>query len=86
MQLVVVTFCCLVSACLTSAFAEERPEKPNIVLILTDDLGLQDVQCYDIDEPSPMETPYIDRLAKRGVITWQGYAPPQLVLLLDAQS
>ncbi len=52
-----------------------RPEKPNIVLILTDDLGWQDVKCYDIDEPSPMETPHIDGLAKKGVMFWQAYSP-----------
>ena len=45
-----------------------RPEQPNVVLILTDDLGWQDVHCYDIDEPSPMETPNIDRLASQGPI------------------
>ena len=55
--------------------AQERPGKPNIVLILTDDLGWQDVKCYDIDEPSPMETPNIDSLAKQGVKFWQAYAP-----------
>jgi arylsulfatase A-like enzyme len=55
--------------------ADDRPAKPNIVLILTDDLGWQDVQCYDIDEPSPMETPNIDALAQRGVMFWQAYAP-----------
>ena len=55
--------------------AQERPGKPNIVLILTDDLGWQDVKCYDIDEPSPMETPNIDALAKKGVKFWQAYAP-----------
>ena len=39
--------------------------KPNVVLILIDDLGWQDVKCYDIDKPSPMETPNIDALAKK---------------------
>ena len=52
-----------------------RPEKPNVVLILTDDLGWQDVKCYDIDEPSPYETPNIDALAKKGVLFWQAYSP-----------
>lgn len=52
-----------------------RPEKPNIVLLLTDDLGWQDVKCYDIDEPSPYETPHIDALAKKGVMFWQAYSP-----------
>ncbi len=55
--------------------AANRPEKPNIVLILTDDLGWQDVKCYDIDQPSPMETPNIDALSKRGVMFWQAYSP-----------
>ena len=55
--------------------AQERPGKPNVVLILTDDLGWQDVKCYDIDDPSPMETPNIDALAQKGVKFWQGYAP-----------
>ncbi|MDB9741406.1 sulfatase [Akkermansiaceae bacterium] len=52
-----------------------RPEKPNIVLILTDDLGWQDVKCYDVDKPTPMETPNIDKLAAKGVKFWQAYSP-----------
>ena len=58
-----------------ACFSNERPAKPNVVLILTDDLGWQDVKCYDIDEPSPMETPNIDSLAKQGVKFWQAYSP-----------
>jgi arylsulfatase A-like enzyme len=54
--------------------ANDRP-KPNVILILTDDLGWQDVKCYDIDKPSPYETPNIDRLATEGVKFWQAYSP-----------
>jgi len=58
-----------------SADDKDRPEKPNVILLLTDDLGWQDVKCYDIDEPSPMETPNIDALATKGVMFWQAYSP-----------
>jgi arylsulfatase A-like enzyme len=70
-------FAILSAALLTSVGLADtpRPAKPNIVLILTDDLGWQDVKCYDIDEPSPMETPNIDRLATQGVMFWQAYSP-----------
>jgi arylsulfatase A-like enzyme len=60
---------------LAAATAEEQSVKPNIVFILADDLGWQDVKCYDVDEPSPYETPHIDALAGKGVLFWQGYAP-----------
>lgn len=59
----------------THLWAAERPQQPNIVLILADDLGWQDVQCYDIDEPCPMETPNIDAFSLRGVKFWQAYSP-----------
>lgn len=55
--------------------ASERPAKPNVLLLLADDLGWQDVKCYDIDEPAPMETPNLDALARRGVMFWQAYSP-----------
>lgn len=62
----------LVMGC--TAFSQ-RPEKPNVVMILTDDLGWQDVGCYDIDDPSPYETPNIDKFSKQGVKFWQAYSP-----------
>lgn len=55
--------------------AADRPANPNVLLLLTDDLGWQDVKCYDIDDPSPTETPNIDALASRGVKFWQAYSP-----------
>jgi len=51
-----------------------RPQ-PNVVIILADDLGWQDVKCYDIDEPSFYETPNMDALAKEGAMFWQAYSP-----------
>lgn len=52
-----------------------RPEKPNILIILADDLGWQDLGCYDIDEPCPYETPNIDKFSEDGVKFWQAYSP-----------
>ena len=60
--------------------------RPNIVLLLVDDLGWQDVKCYDIDDPTPMETPNIDALAKKGVLFRQGYSPAPLVHQLAVPS
>ncbi|MCP4189193.1 MAG: arylsulfatase [Planctomycetaceae bacterium] len=46
--------------------------KPNIVLILTDDLGYGDVGCYGATR---VKTPHIDRIAREGVRFTDGYAP-----------
>ena len=43
----------------TSLVAADRP---NVVMLLADDLGFQDVGCYD----GPVRTPTIDRLAEGG--------------------
>ncbi len=46
-------------------------KKPNIILILADDLGYGDIGCY---EQKKIETPDIDRLAKMGVRFTQFYS------------
>ncbi|MDF7808118.1 sulfatase [Pontiellaceae bacterium B12219] len=53
----------------------QRPEKPNFVILLADDLGWQDVGCYDVDGNAVYETPYMDQLAASGVRFMQGYSP-----------
>lgn len=47
-------------------------ERPNIVVILADDLGYGDVGCYGATR---IRTPNIDRLAAGGVRFTSGYAP-----------
>jgi arylsulfatase A-like enzyme len=58
------------ATCLTGA---ANTSKPNIVLILADDLGWSDLGCYGADL---IETPHIDRLAADGVRFTQAYAMP----------
>ncbi|MEF8811832.1 MAG: sulfatase-like hydrolase/transferase, partial [Bacteroidales bacterium] len=63
---------------------EDKAQKPNIVYILTDDLGYGDVGCYGQDK---IETPNIDELAEEGILFTQHYsgspvsAPARCVLL-----
>ncbi len=45
------------------------PKRPNIVLILVDDMGFSDIGCFG----SEIETPSIDRLAREGVTFTQAY-------------
>ena len=68
----------------------KRPAKPNFVILLADDLGWQDIGCYDIDEGAPFETPNMDRLAKEGIRFTQGYSPaptcaPSRVAMIGGQ-
>jgi len=49
--------------------------KPNIVLFYVDDLGWQDTQLNNLDEPTPWETPNILALAKEGINFTNGYSP-----------
>jgi len=45
------------------AFCQAKKSKPNIVVILADDLGYSDIGCYG----SEIKTPSLDKLAKNGL-------------------
>ena len=47
--------------------------KPNIVLIMVDDLGVEALSCYDGDQ---YETPRIDALAKEGLVFERAFCTP----------
>ena len=49
----------------------QESEKPNIILILADDLGYADLSCYGAKE---IKTPNIDKLANEGMRFTSFYA------------
>jgi arylsulfatase A-like enzyme len=50
---------------------DNKPEKPNIIYILADDLGYGDLSCYG---QKRFKTPNLDRMAAEGMIFTQHYA------------
>jgi len=48
-------------------------QKPNVIVIMADDLGYGDVGCYGA-KPKNVKTPNIDRLAARGLRFTSGYS------------
>ena len=64
----------MLAAGATALFGQE-PEKPNVLFIIADDLGVGDLACYG----NPvLRTPNIDALAKAGVRLTNHYAPSPL--------
>jgi arylsulfatase A len=53
--------------------AASPAQKPNIIFILADDLGIGEVGCYGADN---YKTPHIDALAKGGIRYTHAYATP----------
>jgi arylsulfatase A-like enzyme len=56
-------------SCSTVAEKEEKPAKPNIILIMSDDMGFSDIGCYG----GEIQTPNLDNLAQQGIRFTQFY-------------
>lgn len=66
MRLLVILYSLLLASLLQAV------EKPNILIIFTDDLGYGDLGCYGATQ---LETPHIDGLAENGLRLTNAYAP-----------
>ncbi len=70
--------------CASAATRDNAPRPPNILLIVSDDQGYQDLGCYG---GSHIKTPTLDRLAGEGVrltnfyVTWPACTPSRGSLL-----
>jgi len=64
-------FIVIAVACWLSSLATAAERKPNVLVIMTDDQGSVDVNCYGA---SDLETPHMDALARRGVRFTQFYS------------
>lgn len=53
--------------------AEDEPPRPNVVVILADDLGYGDVGCFN--KECPFRTPHLDRMAAEGARLTSFYVP-----------
>ncbi|MBC8354470.1 MAG: arylsulfatase [Planctomycetes bacterium] len=60
----------ILSASFCCAVGPAAAEKPNVIVIMADDLGYGDVSCYGATE---LETPHIDQLAAEGRRFTSGY-------------
>jgi len=52
-------------------YATQPARRPNVIVVLADDLGWSDLACYGSDLH---ETPHLDRLAKNGMRFTQNYS------------
>jgi len=67
--LLLLSYCCIAA----TALAAEQPRRPNILIVLADDLGYGDPGCYN--PASKIPTPNIDRLAREGMRFTNAHAP-----------
>ena len=55
----------------TSVVENQKESRPNVILIVADDLGYGDLSCYGAHR---IQTPAMDRLAKEGIRFTQGFS------------
>src|SRR5687767_3416340 len=70
LSLLIWLLCCQLTQ--FTAYSAESTSRPNVVIILADDLGYGDVHCFNYDR-GRIATPNIDRLAAGGMRFTDGH-------------
>lgn len=68
-RLVLMSFVAAITMATASAVTTQLPPRPNIVIVLVDDMGFSDIGCYG----GEIDTPNIDQLATSGLRFTQFY-------------
>ena len=68
-----ILLCSGTCTCVLASPSQNQTQHPNIVIILTDDLGYGDVACYNPESKVP--TPHLDALAKEGMRFTDAHSP-----------
>ena len=58
-------------SCLADELQAQKPDKPNIIYILADDMGVYDLGCYGQEM---IQTPHLDKMAQQGMRFTEHYA------------
>jgi len=65
----------IAAATAAAAAAGSNAPRPNIIWIMSDDLGVGEIGLYPSDNPhGQIETPHLDKLGKEGIVFTQAYA------------
>ena len=70
-QICLILFAAVWSTQVSFAVAQNDDKRPNIILLLADDLGHRDLSCFG---SLAVETPHIDKLAFEGMTFTKFYA------------
>lgn len=66
-------FVCVVAALSFSTSVADANDKPNIIVIFTDDQGYNDLGCFG---SQTIKTPHLDQMASEGLKLTSFYAQP----------
>jgi len=55
---------------------DSNPSKPNIIFLMTDDMGIGDTTVYNPESKIP--TPYLEKLASKGVVFTDAHSPSSM--------